>query len=145
MIVETLTDAERLHLEYKREWAAKIRWRITERLVDHGRFHAEDLLSLEIPEDCRRSVVGTCISAAVTQCLMEETGERYSTGAAQGHGRRSALYRITDRGRDVLPARLAARRERLAAAVPPEPVPLFDAGAPDATASTPYYRSEEAA
>lgn len=126
MTVESLTEAERLHLEHKREWTARIRWRIVECLVDHGRFHAEDLLTLEVPEDCSK-LPGTCVGAAARQGLMVRGTRFYATGSQSGHGRKSFEWLITDHGRDVLPGRLAAHRERQNAAAPlPDPAPLFE-------------------
>lgn len=120
--VHSLEEAEILHEQYKKEWVEKIRWRIVARLVDHGTFHAKHLVELGIPPDCKK-VVGSCVGAAKTKGLMEETLEREASTDPTGHRRKSAWYRITDHGRDVLPGRLARYRAKN----PPEPTQLFEA------------------
>lgn len=93
----TLTEAEELMEAHKALWSQTIRLAILESLEIHGLYHADDLLTLGIPADCK-NIVGAQTNALVRQGLMEETGERRSTSDPAGHGRRSAVYRITDLG-----------------------------------------------
>jgi hypothetical protein len=97
----TLTEAEELMEAHKALWSQTIRLAILESLEIHGLYHADDLLTLGIPADCK-NIVGAQTNALVRQGLMEETGERRSTSDPAGHGRRSAVYRITDLGRNKL-------------------------------------------
>jgi hypothetical protein len=93
----TLTEAEELMEAHKALWSQTIRQAILESLDIEGQFHADDLLTLGIPPDCK-NIVGAQVNALVRQRVMAETGERRSTSDPAGHGRRSAVYRITDLG-----------------------------------------------
>lgn len=97
----TLEEAEELLEARKANWSATIRLSILESLEIHGRFHASDLLTLGIPADCK-NCVGAQVMAVVRQGLMEETGQRISSPDPAGHGRRSAVYRITEAGSNKL-------------------------------------------
>lgn len=130
----SLEQAEALHLEHRREWSARIRWRIAEVLVDTGRFHADDLVDLDIPAD-HKNIVGASVGAAVRKGHMVETGVRRRTSDPAGHGRRSAVYEVTERGRKVLSGPVAARRAR-------GPVRLFEMDVERRSVS--HYESEAA-
>jgi hypothetical protein len=97
----TLTEAEELMEAHKALWSQTIRQAIFESLEIEGYFHADDLLTLGIPPDCK-NIVGAQVNALVRQGYMAETGERRSTSDPAGHGRRSAVYRITDLGKTKL-------------------------------------------
>jgi hypothetical protein len=135
----SLAEAEQLHEQYRAEWRTKIRWRIVRCLVEKRRFHAADLVDLEIPEDCK-NVIGSCIAAAKQKGLMLETGERLPSTDAAGHRRRSAVYTINP----AAAKGLAAKWRRHQAITPPaKPTRLFDtepAGKPNS-----YFDAEEAA
>ena len=136
----SLEEADRLHEEHRAEWRNRIKWRIVERLVDTGEFHASDLVDLDIPPDVK-NVIGSSIGAAMRRGIMIETGERRASTDKAGHGRKSAVYKVNpDRFTD-LAARLARRRELTVPA--PAPEPLFDPGPPDAAGRS-HYESEAA-
>lgn len=90
-------DAAELMETHKELWSATIRQGILEVLEAHDTFHAADLLPLRIPADCK-NIVGAQTNALVRRGFMAETGERRATSNPAGHGRRSAVYRITDLG-----------------------------------------------
>ena len=95
--VVSLDEARELQEAHKELWSATIRGEIRELLAVHGMYHADDLIALGIPADCK-NIVGAQTNALVRQGWMEETGERRSTSDPAGHGRRSAVYRITALG-----------------------------------------------
>jgi hypothetical protein len=97
----SLEEARELQEAHKALWSQTIRQAILETLEVHGTYHADDLLTLGIPADCK-NIVGAQTNAIVRQGLMAETGERRSTSDPAGHGRRSAVYRITKKGRTKL-------------------------------------------
>ena len=97
----SLDEAQELQEAHKALWSQTIREAILESLDIEGQFHADDLLTLGIPADCK-NIVGAQVNALVRQRVMAETGERRSTSDPAGHGRRSAVYRITDLGRTKL-------------------------------------------
>lgn len=138
--VGSLAEAERLHDQYKLEWRNRIKWRIVRQLVETGRFHAGDLVDLDIPDDCK-NVVGSSIGAAVRKGIMLETGERRASTDRAGHGRRSAVYEINPAIIGALTGSYEAHRRREPAA---EPEPLFDAGPLDRPAPVSHHLSEAA-
>lgn len=97
----SLEEARELQEAHKALWSQTIRQAILETLEVHGTYHADDLLTLGIPAECK-NIVGAQTNAIVRQGLMAETGERRSTSDPAGHGRRSAVYRITEKGRAKL-------------------------------------------
>jgi hypothetical protein len=123
--VTSLADAEKLHEQYRFQWRQRIKWRIVKCLVETGRFHASDLLDLDVPDDCK-NVIGSSIGAAVRKGLMLETGERRASADMAGHGRKSAVYEVNPAGRAALVERWDRHREQQPAPVPerlfePEP------------------------
>jgi hypothetical protein len=97
----SLDEARERQEAHKALWSQTIRQAILETLEVHGTYHADDLLTLGIPAECK-NIVGAQTNAIVRQGLMAETGERRSTSDPAGHGRRSAVYRITEKGRTKL-------------------------------------------
>lgn len=97
----SLTEAEQLLEEHKGNWTALIRDRISAVLLDTGFFHASDLLDLGIPME-HKNAIGAVTGGFVRRGLMEETGVRRSSGDEAGHARKSAVYRITELGREKL-------------------------------------------
>ena len=108
-IAEVRSDLE----ETKAEWQD-----ITEEAIaDHFRrhpgqpFHADDLLSLGIPEEHRRSIVGSAIALWVNKRRMEECGRRKSIAPSR-NGAKSNEYRLTEKGRDFIAGDGAGNRSR---------------------------------
>jgi hypothetical protein len=89
----SLDEARELQEAHKTLWSQTIRQAILETLETHGVFHADDLLTLGIPADCK-NIVGAQVNALVRQGRMAETGERRATSDPAGHGRRSAVYEL---------------------------------------------------
>ncbi len=120
--------AQELLRQYKADWSLTIKAAIEATLAGTGYFHAEDLLELGVPADCK-NCVGAQIQAQLRSGAMRETGVRRATKDPAGHGRRSAVYEITEAGRQRLrpPA-----DEELEQDVEPsvEQGSLFDAGTP---------------
>ena len=85
----------------KPEWSTLIRLTIESALIESGFFHADDLVALEIPE-AHKACVGAQVSGMISRRYMEETGVRRSTSDPAGHARKSAVYRITELGREKL-------------------------------------------
>jgi hypothetical protein len=94
----TLGDAQDLIDAQKAHWREAIRHDILETLELAGEWHADDLVALGVPADCK-NVIGAAVGALVNQGLIEETGERRKSTAPESHGRKSNVYRLTTKGR----------------------------------------------
>lgn len=98
---ETFEEGADLIAEHKTFTIKRIRDRIEERLRTVGKFHAEDLLDLDLTAGDRRGAVGAVINGFVRRKEMVAGEVRRATGATAGHGRRSPEYVITAVGRQA--------------------------------------------
>lgn len=89
----SVEEARELQEEMKPFWSKAIRAAILNALEACGEFHADDLLTLGIPADCK-NIVGAQINALVKSGRIEETGERRKSTAPESHGRKSNVYRL---------------------------------------------------
>jgi uncharacterized low-complexity protein len=99
-----------------------------------GEFHGDDLAGVELGE---RNIIGAVVNALVTSGWLESTGEHRAGRSAASHGRRSYVYRLTERGEQLADSvahvergRLPQRPERVA------PEALFSSPAPTGDALT---------
>jgi hypothetical protein len=92
---QDLIEAQKIH------WREAIRTDILETLDVAGEWHADDLITLGVPADCK-NVIGAAVGALVNRGLIEETGERRKSTAPESHGRKSNVYRLTAKGRQKL-------------------------------------------
>ena len=99
--VRSVEEARSLHAEHKAEWTAKVSGHIAATLLATGRFHADDLAPLEIPEE-HSAIAGSQTSRFVGKGWMVEVGRRKCQHKA-ANGRKAGIYEITDRGRKELP------------------------------------------
>lgn len=84
----------------KARWTLIAREHIARTLTTTGYFHADDMAPLGIPEQ-HCNVIGSQIASYVNRKLMKKVGERKCSHKA-ANGRKAAIYRITDLGRDRL-------------------------------------------
>jgi hypothetical protein len=92
---QDLIEAQKIH------WREAIRTDILETLDVAGEWHADDLITLGVPADCK-NVIGAAVGALVNRGLIEETGDRRKSTAPESHGRKSNVYRLTTKGRQKL-------------------------------------------
>jgi hypothetical protein len=107
----TVADARALQEDAKAHWSMVV----DEAIVRHfrrdpsGKFHADDLETLGIPDD-HRNVIGSQIAKWVNRKRMVECGRRASTVPSR-NGAKSNEYRLTERGARVV-AGSSADQER---------------------------------
>jgi hypothetical protein len=98
----TVADARALQEDAKAHWSMVV----DEAILRHfkanpsGKFHADDLEALGIPDD-HRNVIGSQIAKWVNRRRMVECGRRASTVPSR-NGAKSNEYRLTERGRDLV-------------------------------------------
>lgn len=63
-----------------------------------GEFHADNLADYQLTE---RNMIGAAVRAQVGARLLVATGERRAARHKGAHGRTSAIYRLTDAGRQI--------------------------------------------
>jgi hypothetical protein len=89
----SLDEARDLQEAHKATWSQAIRLEILEVLETQPEVHADDLLTLGIPPDCK-NIVGAQFNALVRSGRIVETGERRKSAAPESHGRKSNVYRL---------------------------------------------------
>ena len=144
--VHSVDEARELQEERKPHWSALIRQSILDTLEATGAWHADDLIALDIPADCK-NIVGAQTNALLRQGIMAETGVRRSTSDPAGHGRRSAVYRITELGRQKLKPepRAGVSDSHPSVADPSSEAPaLFELAEPEPVKGQSHYESEAA-
>lgn len=119
-MTHSVAHARSLQEAHKGDWSSAVRWAIAEALWTTGRFHADDLLDLNLP-DTDRNVIGAQIGAALTRKWMVETGVRLRSANPARHGAKSSVYEITDLGREQLAGMLDRRRDGSMAGVNSSP------------------------
>jgi hypothetical protein len=95
----TLPQARSLHETYKAQTVEAIRLGIAKALR-RGRFHADDLAHLEIPEE-HLNLIGTTVASFVKRGLMVEVDRRKGTSKAS-KGRKSGIFEATEKGRQLI-------------------------------------------
>lgn len=99
--IHTLGDAIEVQELTQPQWAELIDRAIGRALVETGFFHTADLVWLNIPAE-RKKMIGGRVSAVLSRGHMEATTVRKAAVAAESHNRKSAVYRITEKGRAEL-------------------------------------------
>jgi hypothetical protein len=89
----SLDEARELQEAHRAHWSAAIRAEIMNVLELHPEVHADDLLTLGIPPDCK-NIVGAQFNALVRSGRIVETGERRKSAAPESHGRKSNCYKL---------------------------------------------------
>lgn len=89
---------------HKRQASELIESAIWGALKAKGEFHADDLLGCDIPADSLNAI-GARVNAFVRRGYMVEIGRRRSANPAS-NGRKSNVYRVTDKGQRELGARV---------------------------------------
>jgi hypothetical protein len=98
--VHSVDEARELQEAHKAMWSQAIRLEILDVLRVQPEVHADDLLTLGIPADCK-NIVGAQFNALVRSGRITETGERRKSAAPESHGRKSNVYRLQpDQERD---------------------------------------------
>lgn len=92
--------AEQEQIAAKARWALIVREHIARTLLETGFVHSDDLDSLGIPDE-HRNIAGSQMGGFVQRGLMVEVGRRASIKPSRKKAK-SAIYRITDKGRREL-------------------------------------------
>jgi hypothetical protein len=92
--------AEQEQIAAKARWTLIVREHIARTLLETGFVHSDDLDSLGIPDE-HRNIAGSQMGGFVQRGLMVEVGRRASIKPSRKKAK-SAIYRITDKGRREL-------------------------------------------
>lgn len=109
-VTHPVAEARSLQEAHKGDWSSAVKWAIAETLWATGRFHADDLLNLNLP-GTDRNVIGAQIGGALARRWMIESGVRRRSANPSRHGAKSCVYEITDLGRERLAGMFTRRRE----------------------------------
>lgn len=94
----TLEAAIALLKEWRGEEMGWVRARIVQLARRHGEYHADQLAEVQLAQP---NVIGAAVRALMSGGYIEPTGERRRNEAKAAHGRRSDVYRLTERGRTL--------------------------------------------
>ena len=89
--------AEELMREWKPDEFGHLQARIM--LLAADGFHGEQLEAVELSE---RNMIGAAVGGLVRQGLIRATGDHVASTSPASHRRRSYVYGLTGRGRDLL-------------------------------------------
>jgi hypothetical protein len=98
--VRSKEQADYLHRQYKLQWTAKIRRHIARTLLETGRFFADDMAALEVPEE-HSAIIGSQTASFAAQRFMVAIGRRKVEHKA-ANARKANVYEVTDKGRSEL-------------------------------------------
>lgn len=104
---KTVADARALQEDAKAHWSMVV----DEGIFRHfkadptGTLHADDLESLGLPVEHKQGIIGSQFAKWINRNRMVECGRRASTVPSR-NGAKSNLYRLTDKGRDLVVAGL---------------------------------------
>lgn len=99
--VRSVEQADYLHRQHKQQWTAKIRRHIARTLLETGRFFADDMAALEVPEEFS-SIIGSQTATFAGQEFMVAIGRRRVEHKA-ANARKANVYEVTEKGRRELP------------------------------------------
>jgi hypothetical protein len=100
--VRSVDQAQILHDQHKAEWVARVRRHIAATLIETTYFHADDLDVLLVPS-AHANVKGSQAGSFRSQGFMEKTGQERKVAHAAANGRKTPIFRITEKGRRELP------------------------------------------
>lgn len=116
--VRSVQEARELQEQQKEKarWTLVVREHIAHTLLGTGYFHADDLGPLGVPPE-HNAIKGTQVASCVNRRLMVKAGERKCQHKA-ANGRKAAIYRITELGRQKLTAQLGEQSAQVNAGAP---------------------------
>jgi predicted ArsR family transcriptional regulator len=92
----TVTEARNLLATWRSDEYGYIKRRILKHAWNNGSVHADDVSQ---DEYASRNIIGVAFNALRSAALIQSTGEHRSSRHPAAHGRRSYVYRLTERGR----------------------------------------------
>jgi hypothetical protein len=91
----TLDQARSLFEHWRRDEWGWLRTAIIRIAHQRGEFHADYIAEQQLSE---RNMIGAAVQALCKQGLLYSTGEHRRGGSSVSHGRRSYVYKLTQRG-----------------------------------------------
>jgi len=91
----TLEEAQALFGHWKRDEYGWLRTTIVRLAYRHDEFHADYIAAQELTE---RNMIGAVVNGLCRMGFLTSTGEHRKGRSAASHGRRSYVYRLTERG-----------------------------------------------
>lgn len=103
-----MTKARRLFETWRSDEFGYLKRRILSHAMRYGSVHSDDVSQEAL--DGHRNMIGAAFNALRGAALIQSTGEHRRSNIASTHGRRSYVYRLTDKGR-VFASVMSADRE----------------------------------
>jgi hypothetical protein len=103
----TLAQAQSLFEHWRRDEWGWLRTAILRIARERGEFHADYIAAQQLSE---RNMIGAAVQTLCKQGFLYSTGEHRRGGSSVSHGRRSYVYKLTQRGvtlTNVLPPKEA--------------------------------------
>jgi hypothetical protein len=94
----TLEQAQGLFAHWRRDEYGWLRTVIIRIAARRGEFHADYIAEQELSQ---RNMIGASVNALCNQGILVSTGEHRRGGSKVGHGRRSYVYKLTERGEQL--------------------------------------------
>lgn len=91
----TLAHAQSLFEHWRRDEWGWLRTAIIRIAHQRGEFHADYIAEQQLSE---RNMIGAAVQALCKQGFLYSTGEHRRGGSSVSHGRRSYVYKLTERG-----------------------------------------------
>lgn len=94
----TLEQAQGLFAHWRRDEWGWLRTVIIRIAAKHDEFHADYIAEQQLSE---RNMIGAAVNALCNQGFLVSTGEHRKGSSKVSHGRRSYVYKLTERGRNL--------------------------------------------